>query len=854
LAGKINKNKVIATAQKFVQKGNYDRAIREYTRIVEEDPRDVRVWLKIGDLHAKKNDKGSATDTYSKVAEFYSEQGFYLKAVAVYKQILRIDPTQVGVNLQLAELYKQLGLLNDAMKQYEEVSNYYHVEGRTKEALAALRQIVDLDPENVASRIKLAELYSREQMRDEAIEEFSRAADFLRADNRIDDFLKVSERLVFHQPDDVAAIKELANIYLQRQDPRRSLQKLQMAFKLDPRDEETLEMLAQAFQGLGQTTKTVSVLKELARIFADGGDEEKRLDIYQRVLVLAPSDEEAKEAVAQGSKPRVAAPQASNISAPSALDFPDVGEPAFPPSQPDIPVDGASPLPPFEESGIGIVPPPGANTDFEPDQTFDTEPVGQPPPVPDEEPSYDVVEYDAPPPAAEFETEVAKIITEADVYIKYGLQDKAIEHLEQVFERDRDNVEVRLKLKDLYVQMRQFQKASRELTLLARSLVESDRKFAADMLNEALELEPDNDEAKELLAHVEQSASGPFAYDGYDDNSSGTISLAEDDIVEEISMGAADQIDPAAGDATSPDAHAPVMNEHQSDSGVLTMDNMGGGDDEYAHDYETAPFSPVPEGGEAPPVRGQKEGGGGGSLEDDLEEAEFFIQQSLFSEARAILEELLDRRPGHPIIEGKLEELEEIEKLSQSRVVRKIPELGDSGLAAEVSEGVNGTNGGTNKDVHSEELEASFSVVDVFKDFKTNATEVTNEDSDTHYDLGIAYREMGLMDDAICEFKIAMQTQDKEVLCHMMIGLCFLDKGITTDAISQFKKALYVEGITDSETTSLYFELGRAYERLEDNREALYYFEKVAKKSSGFKDVTERIAVIKRDLDEEEPN
>ena len=53
MASKINKNKVIAAAQKYVQRGQYDRAIREYRKVVEEDPRDVRIWLKIGDLHAK---------------------------------------------------------------------------------------------------------------------------------------------------------------------------------------------------------------------------------------------------------------------------------------------------------------------------------------------------------------------------------------------------------------------------------------------------------------------------------------------------------------------------------------------------------------------------------------------------------------------------------------------------------------------------------------------------------------------------------------------------------------------------------------------------------------------------------
>ena len=126
MASKINKNKVIAAAQKYVQKGQYDKAIREYSKIVEEDPRDVRIWLKIGDLHAKKNNQNEAVETYSKVAEFYSEQGFYLKSVAVYKQILKIDNSLVEINLRLAELYKQLGLLSDAMQQYEQVSNHYH--------------------------------------------------------------------------------------------------------------------------------------------------------------------------------------------------------------------------------------------------------------------------------------------------------------------------------------------------------------------------------------------------------------------------------------------------------------------------------------------------------------------------------------------------------------------------------------------------------------------------------------------------------------------------------------------------------------------------------------------------------
>jgi len=122
---------------------------------------------------------------------------------------------------------------------------------------------------------------------------------------------------------------------------------------------------------------------------------------------------------------------------------------------------------------------------------------------------------------------------------------------------------------------------------------------------------------------------------------------------------------------------------------------------------------------------------------------------------------------------------------------------------------------------------------------------VTAEDFETHYDLGIAYKEMGLLDDAVNEFRIVMKDSAREVQCHLMIGLCFLEKGMQTDAIGQFKKGLYVEGITEREALSMYFELGQAYERLNDPREALYYYEKVIKRDSHFRDVEKRMDALR---------
>jgi tetratricopeptide (TPR) repeat protein len=122
---------------------------------------------------------------------------------------------------------------------------------------------------------------------------------------------------------------------------------------------------------------------------------------------------------------------------------------------------------------------------------------------------------------------------------------------------------------------------------------------------------------------------------------------------------------------------------------------------------------------------------------------------------------------------------------------------------------------------------------------------VTAEDFETHYDLGIAYKEMGLLEDAISEFKLVMRDPTREVQCHLMIGLCLMEKGQQTEAIGHFKKGLYVEGINERESLSLYFELGQAYERLGDPREALYYYEKVQKRDPRFRNVEKLVEAVR---------
>src|SRR4051812_32687391 len=212
----MDKNKIIEAAAKLVAKGAYDKAIKEYQKVLDGDPRDVRVLQKMGELYQKKNDNVQAAYYFTKVAESYSQDGFFLKAVALYKQVLKLNPNLLDVNLKLAELHQQLGLMSEAMAYFQIVANHYDKQGDTKQLLDTLKRMVDLDPENVASKIKLGELYAKEGLPKEAIAEFKRASEYLKRNARTDDYLRVAERLSALEPENLGLAKELARTYLEK--------------------------------------------------------------------------------------------------------------------------------------------------------------------------------------------------------------------------------------------------------------------------------------------------------------------------------------------------------------------------------------------------------------------------------------------------------------------------------------------------------------------------------------------------------------------------------------------------------------------------------------------------------------
>src|SRR2546430_8389862 len=146
----MDKNKVIESAAKLIAKGAFDKAVKEYQRVLELDPDDVRVLQKLAELYQKMNRKAEAADCFEKVARTYSQQGFYLKAVALYKQVLKVIE-RVEVNVRLAELYQQLGLVGDATKEWQAGGPPPSEGGGTQASRAPPQKNVGPPPANTAA-------------------------------------------------------------------------------------------------------------------------------------------------------------------------------------------------------------------------------------------------------------------------------------------------------------------------------------------------------------------------------------------------------------------------------------------------------------------------------------------------------------------------------------------------------------------------------------------------------------------------------------------------------------------------------------------------------------------------------
>ena len=143
--------------------------------------------------------------------------------------------------------------------------------------------------------------------------------------------------------------------------------------------------------------------------------------------------------------------------------------------------------------------------------------------------------------------------------------------------------------------------------------------------------------------------------------------------------------------------------------------------------------------------------------------------------------------------------------------------------------------------------EFQYSVEDVFAQFKKGVEQtVRPEDSATHYDLGIAYREMGLLDDAVHEFETALRGGDgrREVDCLSMLGACRMAQGAPREAMAAFRRALASPHLTREAAKAIQFDLGDALEAAGERELALQCFRTVSQLDAGYRGVGGRLLAL----------
>jgi tetratricopeptide (TPR) repeat protein len=141
--------------------------------------------------------------------------------------------------------------------------------------------------------------------------------------------------------------------------------------------------------------------------------------------------------------------------------------------------------------------------------------------------------------------------------------------------------------------------------------------------------------------------------------------------------------------------------------------------------------------------------------------------------------------------------------------------------------------------------EADFA--DMLKKFKQGIAEnVAQEDYQSHYDLGVAFKEMGLLDEAIAEFQKALKAPSNRLPTYEALGQCFLEKEQYGIALTVLARALHEKGHTDDDLVGLLYLLGRAAEALHRNEEALSYYQRVFVVDIEFRDIAERISELER--------
>ena len=265
----FDREAALKAAEKALKLGKVDAAIAEYVKVVEAQPRDWNSANSLGDLYVRSKQLEKGLEQYTRIADHLADEGFYPKAAALFKKILKLKPDSEYALLQSGDLAAKQGTLADAKQYFLQVAERRKARGDKKGAAEVAIRLGTLDPEDLDARTRAAQLAA----------ETGDTATALR------------------QSRDVAS-------RLQKQGKHaEALVPLQSAFDLDKSNEDIRSQLFSAYLETNpELARNVAngsgELKQIAAVFEKAGQTDAMLDVLALVAESDPSDLEVRAGLA----------------------------------------------------------------------------------------------------------------------------------------------------------------------------------------------------------------------------------------------------------------------------------------------------------------------------------------------------------------------------------------------------------------------------------------------------------------------------------------------------------------------------------------------------------------------------